>query len=258
VRFPQKPAASSLFKGQKTLKLVTHCRPAENFQQYILLEYAAYRMYNILTPESFDVRLATIDYVDEDGRAITSRVGFFIEDVDDVADRNEQKRLRGENRILVRQLEPTAAARFAVFEYMISNLDWAMNAAPAGADCCHNARLIGAKGKTTELVPLPYDFDFSGMVNAPYAVPPASIKIANVRVRRYHGFCPHNQLAEAAFAGLVARRGSILAVLDQTPQLDGSSRQRAASYLGDFFDQAASPTQVASLLKNCIEVRTRP
>ena len=257
VEFTKKPAATSIFKGQKSLKLVTHCRPAENFQQYLLLEYAAYRMYNALTPESFDVRPATIDYVGDDGRAITSRLGFFVEDVDDVADRNEQKRLRGANSILVRQLDPTAAARFAVFQYMIGNLDWAMNAAPAGDDCCHNARLVGIRGKTTELIPVPYDFDFSGMVNAPYAAPPASIRIANVRVRRYRGFCQHNEQAEAAFAELVARRASILAILDQTPQLDGSSRQRAATYLGEFFDQMSSPPQVAALLKTCIQVRIR-
>src|SRR5439155_10153560 len=53
VDFTAPPPASSLFAGQKKLKLVTHCRNAESFQQYVLLEYAAYRMYNLLTPRSF-------------------------------------------------------------------------------------------------------------------------------------------------------------------------------------------------------------
>ena len=39
---------------------------------------------------------------------------------------------------------------------------------------------------------MPYDFDYSGLVDAPYAVPPDSIHLANVRVRRYRGFCLHN------------------------------------------------------------------
>ena len=71
---------------------------------------------------------------------------------------------------------------------MISNLDWAMTAGPAGADCCHNARLMGVEGTTgasTGLIPVPYDFDYAGLVNAPYAVPPEGIRVANVKVRRY-------------------------------------------------------------------------
>jgi len=257
VDFVGKPAATSIFKGQNTIKLVTHCRPQESFQQLTLLEYAAYKLYNAMTPESFDVRLAMIDYVNEDGRPITSRFGFFIEDVDDVADRNEQKRLRDVNRVLVRQLEPKAAARFAVFEYMIGNLDWAMQAGPVGEDCCHNARLVGVKGATTDLVSVPYDFDFSGLVNAPYAVPPPSIKVTSVRVRNYRGFCQHNEQAQAFAAELLPRRASLLAIVDQTPQLDQSTRQRAASYLGEFFDRIDSPQEVAGLLKTCIQVRTQ-
>ena len=252
VEFTGKPAATSIFKGQKSLKLVTHCKPAENFQQYVLLEYSAYLMYNVLTPDSFDVRLATIDYVGEDGKAITSRLGYFIEDIDDVAQRNEQKRLRDVNRVSFRQLDPAASARFALFEYMIGNLDWAMNASPAGADCCHNSRLVGTKGNTSELIPVPYDFDFSGLVNAPYAVPPPIVKVANVRVRRYRGFCAHNAQAQEAAADLVAHRASVLAVFDKIPQLDPTSRQRAASYLNEFFDHAGSPAQVAEIVKTCL------
>ena len=175
VEFTEKPGPASLFKGQKRLKLVTHCQRAANYQQYVLLEYAAYRLYRALTPESFNVRLARIDYTGKDGQALTTRLGFFIEDVDDVAKRNGQERLRGVRRISASQLDAAAAARFAVFQYMISNLDWAMTAGPAGMDCCHNSRLMGAKGTTgatTGLIPVPYDFDYAGLVNAPYAVPP--------------------------------------------------------------------------------------
>ena len=85
--------------------------------------------------------------VDESGRLITTRYGFFIEDADDVAKRNGQERLRATERISPSQLDPAAAARFAVFQYMISNLDWAMTAAPAGQDCCHNSRLLGRQGR---------------------------------------------------------------------------------------------------------------
>jgi hypothetical protein len=255
VEFAQKPGPSSIFKGQKRLKLVTHCQRMEDFQQYVLLEYTAYRLYRALTPDSFNVRLAKIDYTAKDGHALTSRLGFFIEDIDDVAKRNGQARLRGIRRISVSQLEAAAAARYAVFEYMISNLDWAMTAGPAGEDCCHNARLLGGEGATgasTGLIPVPYDFDYAGLVNAPYAVPPDAIHLPNVRVRRYRGFCAHNEEAKAFLTQISSRRDSLIAILNQVPQLEDKTRRNAAGYLGDFFEQAGSPSKADDLMKVCL------
>jgi hypothetical protein len=252
VEFTDKPGPKSLFKGQKRLKLVTHCQSAPAFQQYVLLEYAAYRLYNKLTPYSFDVRLATIDYVDDKGRPIASRVGFFIEDADDLAKRNELDYFKTRSRVPIAQISPRDAARFVLFEDMISNLDWAMTAGPAGTDCCHNARLLGAEGATTDLIPVPYDFDFSGLVDAPYAVPPNGIKLPNVRVRLYRGFCRHNPEVQAYAADLVAQRPALLAVLDETPSLNESTRKKAAAYLGGFYDRIGSPQALATLQKACL------
>jgi hypothetical protein len=255
VEFTQKPGPSSIFKGQKHLKLVTHCQRMPEFQQYVLLEYNAYRLYRALTPASFNVRLAKINYVRTDGRALTTRLGFFIEDINDVAKRNGQERLRGVKKISVSQLDAAAAARYAVFEYMISNLDWAMTAGQAGEDCCHNARLMSAEGATgtsTGLIPVPYDFDYAGLVNAPYAVPPDGIHVANVKVRRYRGFCAHNEEAKAFLGEISTRRAELMTILNETPQLEDRTRRNAAGYLGDFFEEAGSPSKVADLMKVCL------
>jgi hypothetical protein len=252
VTFAQKPPKTSIFKGQKALKLVTHCQSPEQYQQGVLLEYAAYQLYQALTPESFGVRLVKVNYTEENGVEITTRMGFFIEDINDVARRNGQVRLRGVNHISVSQLDPAAAARFAVFQYMISNLDWAMTAGASGQDCCHNSRLVGAKGEITDLIGIPYDFDYSGLVDAPYAVPPDGIRVANVRVRRYRGFCQHNAQAQALASNLLPRRASLLAIVDRTPELNERYRQKADKYLGDFFDQIGSPRDFAGVLGTCL------
>jgi hypothetical protein len=255
VEFTEKPGPSSIFKGQKHLKLVTQCQRMADYQQYLLLEYAAYRLYRDLTSDSFNARLAKIDYAFKDGHAAGTRWGFFIEDIDDVAKRNGQERLRGVGRISASQLDAAAAARYAVFEYMISNLDWAMTAGPAGTDCCHNARLLGAEGATGTsmgLIPVPYDFDYSGLVNPPYAVPPAGIAVANVKVRRYRGFCAHNEEAKSFLAQISNHRAPMMAILNETPQLEDRTRRNAAGYLSDFFDEAGSPSKVAELMKVCL------
>jgi hypothetical protein len=253
VAFPEKPPKDSLFQGQKKLKLVTHCKPVTSFQQVLLLEYAAYRLYNAMTPQSFNVRLAQIEYVDSNGKPLTTRLGFFIEDGDDMARRNGMVEDAMPDRISITALDPRAATRYALFQNMISNLDWAMNAGPAGAGCCHNARLIGPKGATSNLIPVPYDFDYSGLVDAPYAVPPAQIPVANVRVRRWRGFCRYNAEVEPQAGALLADQGRMLAVLDAIPDLDEKTRNKAKSYLAGFFEQLGSKATIDDkLLKTCV------
>jgi hypothetical protein len=248
--FAGKPGPASLFSGQKQLKLVTHCRSTASFQQYVLLEYAAYRLYNQLTPLSFRVRLATVDYVGADKRPLISRIGFLIEDVDDVAARNGMRRAPVGERVLTSQLSRTDAARVALFEYMISNLDWSMRAAPSGDRCCHNARLIAGSSNAANFAPVPYDFDFSGLVNPPYAIAPDGK--TPVRTRQYRGYCVINAEALAMAAEFRAKHGSLIAVLNEVP-LDESVRRRATAYLEGFFADIADDRRVtAKLLKNCV------
>jgi hypothetical protein len=252
VRFTRGPPATSLFAGQTKLKLVTHCRNASAFQQYVLLEYAAYRMYNLLTPHSFRVRLANIDYRDENGRPIVSRVGYFLEDLGDVARRNGTSETHAPERIPAADLAPQDAARYALFQHMLANHDWSMRAGPAGSDCCHNAELIGPLGPGTAIV-IPYDFDFSGFVNAPYATPPDALHIASVRQRVYRGYCMHNNEVLAAARQMRDARPQLIAAITSTPGLDQRTQERAVSFLDGFFADIASDDAVtAKLLKRCV------
>ena len=254
VTFNQPPPADSVFAGQRRLKLVSHCRAAEGFQNYLLLEYAAYRLYNSITPLSFRARLAQIEYRDSAGQPMTTRYGFFIEDIDDVAKRNGMSEARMGERFPVSRLSPTDAARFAIFQYMIGNLDWAMQAGPVGDTCCHNSRPIASGGSgAAQLVPVPYDFDFSGMVNAPYATPPSSVNVSNVRQRRYRGLCRHNAEARALYPQFRAQQAVAAQILSSVPGLDRGARDRAIGYLGGFFSDIATDEAANSkLLRNCL------
>lgn len=252
VDFTSAPPPTSLFAGQRRLKLVTHCRPGEGFQQHLLLEYAAYRLYNQMTPLSFRVRLAQIDYQEDSGRNVTSRLGFFIEDLGDVAARNGMREAQVSARVQVATLAPADAARFGVFQYLISNIDWAMQAGPAGDNCCHNSRLISANGSPPYST-VPYDFDYSGFVDAPYAVPPEGIRVSNVKVRLYRGFCRHNVEALKAAAAIRALQPTLLTVLGQVPQLRDGTRRKASGFLDRSFADIASDQLVnEKLLKTCI------
>jgi hypothetical protein len=252
VDFTAPPPAASVFAGQKKLKLVTHCRNSPSFQQNLLLEYAAYRLYNILTPHSFRVRLANINYQGDDGRTIAQRAGFFIEDLTDVAKRNGSTETHAPPRIELAELNAADAARYAMFQHMIANHDWSMRAGPVSDECCHNAKLIGPRGSGT-VIPIPYDFDYSGFVDPPYAVPPDQLKITDVKQRFYRGYCAHNGYALAAAQQMRAAQPQLLAALAAIPGLEPRSAQRAANYLGGFFADIATDASVGGkILNRCL------
>ena len=75
----------TVFDGQNGIKLVSHCRDRDDDEQDVLKEY---RTFNLLTDESFRVRLARITYVDgEDDDDPVVRYAFFIEEAEAMAER---------------------------------------------------------------------------------------------------------------------------------------------------------------------------
>lgn len=251
VEFPAPPPVNSLFAGQKRLKLVTHCRDNSTYRQYVLREYAAYRMYNALTPRSFRAKLAQIDYQDANGRKIASQVGFFLENLNDLAERNGMARVRAGDRIPLADLSPADAARYALFQHMIANHDWSMRAGPPRDPCCHNAELIGV-ATAGQTIPVPYDFDYSGFVDTSYALPPAELEIESVRDRYYRGYCVHNAQAVAAAGEFRAKRPEIIAAISQVPGIDPKSVTRSTAFLDRFFTDVATDDSVRSkVLKRC-------
>ena len=240
VAFNKKPDAPSLFDGQKRLKLVTHCKSSSRYQQYYVREYLAYKLLNVITPKSLRVRMANIDYVDsKKDKVVTTRLGFFIEDIDDAAKRNGMREVETTD-VPKDALDAESAARYAVFQYMIGNLDWSMRYAVEGEECCHNTKLIGAsKTAAFDLTPVPYDFDYSGLVDAAYAVPPEAIPVRSVRTRRYRGLCIHNDVARRVAAEMRSRRAEFEGVVASTDELSDRSRRGVLSYLDGFFADVA-------------------
>ena len=252
VRFTAPPPPTSPFAGERKLKLVTHCQNSPASDRVVLLEYAAYKMYQALTPRSFGARLMTIRYLDESGRPIATRPGFFIEDLDDVAARNGTSELRAGPRIPFGDLNRADAARYGLYQHMLANHDWSMRAGPVGDNCCHNAKLIGTAG-AGKATPLPYDFDYSGFVNAPYAAPPDQLNLSSVRERKYRGYCLHNaEVAEAARL-FRSKQAAIEAELAAVPGLDPRALASARAFIGQFFAEIATDQSVdEKILMRCV------
>ena len=179
-------------------------------------------------------------------------MGYFLEDLGDLAKRNGLKETHAPELIPNNDLKSADAARYALFQHMISNHDWSMRAGPKGRECCHNAELMGplAPGAT---IPVPYDFDFSGFVDAPYATPPDQLKIHSVRDRMYRGYCIDNADVVAAARQMRDERPQMMAAVTSTPGLDPGTSKRAIGFLDGFFADIASDEAVSkNLLARCV------
>jgi hypothetical protein len=253
IEFKEKPGSASLFKGQKSLKLVTHCRSDFKYQDYNLLEYAAYKILNVLTPASFRVRLAEVDYVETGSSSVRiHRHAFLVEDGNEMAERNGLKEVKA-GKVEPGQLSASATAKSDLFQYLIGNLDWSDLAAVPGTNCCHNVKMLGtAADSRRELIPVPYDFDSSGFVNAPYANPPVGVPVRTVRSRYFRGLCQFNAQTTEAAHQILQNRAAMLSAVNDTPTLSDSRKKSTVEYLEEFFGDLSDPGKLQhQILDHC-------
>ena len=235
VEFPRDRTAGTAFDGQTNLKLGTHCRGDRAYDNYTLREYLTYRLFNMVTPLSFRARLGRATYVDATSKkAIGTRYSIFIEHENEVA-RRFGGRIVELPRIVFNDLDGPTLTRMMLFEYMIGNTDFSIWA-------LHNVRLV--QDPARRLYPVPYDFDLSGFVHAPYASPDPRIGIRSVLDRLYRGPCRTVEEFEEAASALRAKRGDMLALIDSMADLDRDARVEAKEFLDSFFRSIEKPGAV--------------
>ena len=244
VEFPKEGLAGTPFDGQTTLKLGTGCEDSKEFEQITLREYLAYPLYNLVTPRSFRARLAHATYVEEKSqKKLTTRFALFIENDSDVAKREEGRSVELQ-RVEFKDLDPETLTRVMLYEYMIGNTDvsiWAL----------HNVRFV-QKPATRPLYLVPYDFDLSGLVHAPYAIPDRKLGLRSVADRMYRGPCRTTDEFEAVAAGFRAKRADMLALVDSMKDFDRSTRSEVKDYLESFFKTIDKPDSITKeLVKGC-------
>lgn len=248
LNFRKSQVKGTLFKRQDKLKLVAPCQNGLEAQQKLLLEYLAYRTLEILTDHSFGTRLIRLSYVDSDEamRSWTDLV-FVIEDDAEVGKRLGLDIVRvKENRF--DELDRPATALAELFQLLISNHDYSVLQGPEGEYCCHNSAMYARKDAADKRIPIPYDFDMSGFVNARYAAPPSHLPIRLVRTRYYRGLCQPPAVMDEALAHMLSKKVEILALYEEMPELSRLSRKRTVGYINNYFaileDEAKFQTQV--------------
>ncbi len=237
----------TLFEGQDKLKLVTHCRANDGrYEQLVAREYIAYRLFHQLSSASYAARMMRVTYFDTETGDSLERLAFVIEDDAAVAARNGLQLARVRN-VDPADLDPQRQNLVHVFEYMIGNTEYSFVNPEPGKNCCHNADLLTASGDPPYL-PLPFDFDFAGLVNAPYAQPNPRYPIPIVRVRYYKGVCSNNDLLPGTLRQFLMQRDAFDAITTNARFLSGKSRRSIRDFLASFFREISDPLRAAETL----------
>ena len=241
------------------VKIVSHCNEGwGSFEPYIFTEYLAYKTYNILTEFSFRVRPARISYYDTDKGEDHGTFGaFFIEHVNSLEDRFSAVEIE-EDFILPSRYNLRELCLAEMFQFFAGNTDFSF----FGGEgiCCHNGKVFAVADSTSGLIPVPYDFDMSGLVSSPYAKPNPNFPITSVRHRHYRGVGVDHEVLQDVIRHYLRKKQDIYALWENTDLLDDKYRKKALNYIDDFYEIFESPrkinVQVINKLRHLESVET--
>lgn len=229
------------------IKIVTHCKGSLAYEEYVLKEYLCYKIYNIISPVSFRVRLVRMTYVDT-GRKNKTTEGwaFMIEPQEMLAQRLDAVEIKRDD-LSTSLLRPWEMDVLAVFQFMIGNVDYSIFGS-------QNIKFLGLPGYgSAGYSPVPYDFDYTGLVDAYYAIPSEFTGINSVRDRHYLGPCREEGSYEAAIEHVQRLREEILQMVHDFEYLDQKDKDRVIDYLEEYFELSEHPRSlISSFQRTCI------
>lgn len=234
VNFTKDSSKTTLFAKNDRLRLTMHCKDNDDYEQYVLQEYNLYRVHRQLTKYSYDVRLARVTYVDSAKKdTVTTRWAFFQEQDDAFTDRVGVQLVTTQGAGPA-DLNPYESALFGTIQYFVGNSDFSIRA-------LHNVVLVF---KDDEHIPVARDFDWSGAVNARYAVPNPILKIRTVTQRVMRGYCSDTAEYEKAFALFKEKKDAIYALYKDElmgPLMKPNVVANTLKYFDEFYDILNDP-----------------
>lgn len=209
------------------LKLVPQClENSAKGKEVLLKELLAYRLYNQLSHYSYRTQLVRITYIDSATGEKDKQWAFLIEDTAQLRNRIGGDKIDDQFNMPVDSFHLAQARLVSVFQYMIGNSDW-------GFERIKNIKFIRRKGK---VIPIPYDFDFSGLVNAPYAIPNSNVGQHHLEERIYLGFENESSPLTGTMRHIKGKRKKLEETVKAFKPLSFDARLEVLEYLKGFFD----------------------
>lgn len=239
-------AIGTVFEGQDDLKLVSSCRPGRGaYDELVLTEFFIYRTYALLSAQSFSVRMVKVTFRDtSEAHESETRPGFLIEDDDALAERlgAEVFDLEEGKNLPAVAFDARSLLETAVFQYMIGNTDWSDVAG-------HNVEILD-RGNGASVVP--YDFDLSGVVDAPYATTNPDFDLSSVQERYYRGWCANPFVTGLVLDAFRNAQPAIVALWEGAPGLEEGTRRRVLRYFEEFYGDIETNARAQTrFLRDC-------
>ncbi|MGB7404419.1 MAG: hypothetical protein WA906_01900 [Pacificimonas sp.] len=243
---------SGTFAGQRQLTLVMPCSDDDRVD-VADRAYTSFRLFEETTLDSVKARQVRIAFAEEaDADPWRIATGFFIEPLQDVASRRRLQPV-DPSRVQADDWNAEAAARYALFHYMIGSPDAALAGGLDDSSCCDEVKPLEPLSTVRSgLVPVPESFESSALSTSPDVRRAATVGDRRNRVRRYRGFCAHNPAAREEARKMAAKEVRYFDAIDDVPSLSPDFAVAAKRFLGaslaDFEDEARFEREV---LLNC-------
>ncbi|MBL7794595.1 MAG: hypothetical protein JNK77_19835 [Saprospiraceae bacterium] len=208
------------------LKLILSCREGKQYEDCLLKEALAYKLYELISPVYFKTKVIKMAGWDGD----KERFAFYamlIEDDLEFSSRLHAKKINTET-VKTHTLDRETYLKMTFFQYMIANVDWAIHNK-------HNVSMFFIPG-FQKPVSVAYDFDYSGFVSTNYAVPHESVPITSVTQRYFMGQFVTLEEAMKTAAFFQSKKEDILRTCASYYLLDDKNRQSLERYLLKFFE----------------------
>ncbi len=231
------------FRDFRKMKMVTRCRESISYADYVLKEYLVYKIYNIITEYSFNVRLVRVKYIDNGKKnQVTENWAFLIEPEEMLAKRLNAK-LIPSDRLSMRTVNPEMMDLMALFQYMVGHGDFSVTGR-------HNLKIIVLKEPAGPrgFLPVPYDFDYAGLVDAHYAIPGETLGITSVKERYFLGVCRTLEIHMSTIEKLAEYQDEILDLIMNFEYLEEDVRLEMVAYIASYFVESEQDRFVKSYL----------
>lgn len=223
IDFSEEGTENTIFNNQDRLKLVTPCQSDED----VLDEYTVYKMYNQVTDQSIRVRLVKIEYFDTgQDKKLFEKYSFFIEDKDHAAVRNNS--VVRDTFLTPSDLNRENLKKLSVFQYIIGNRDWIVSLQ-------QNIIIMQDKDNSDSFCAVPYDFDFSGFVNAEYTQSKILPRDPVSERRAFKGLCYTDDELKEVFEFYTRLRPVFESIIKDQKAMTRFNRDQILTYLDDSY-----------------------
>jgi len=235
IDFSKKQLTKRKLAAVDKVKMVVPCDKTMGSSQQLLKEYLAYRLYNLLTEKSYQVQLLEATFEDSLSQKNYEVYGFLLEPTKVMGFRNGVHVSKNTGNIL-EELYEKEYLLFSIFQYFIGNTDW--NIART-----HNVKFMESSGHK-RTIPIPYDFDFSGIVNAPYATLDANLPIKDITERLFMGSYKEEALLKEVIQLFHDKKPLMKELVLGFEYLEEKERQNMWDYLEKFFIQTNNQNEL--------------